>query len=72
MMFESWDEDPEARLTAANIVSRLDIMLQETQPRAVGGVEQERDSDDDSKDDTVVHREMIVSLSENSQAVEET
>ena len=31
MMFESWDEDPEARLTAANIVSRLDIMLQETQ-----------------------------------------
>ena len=32
-MLESWDEDPEARLTAANIVSRLDIMLQETQSK---------------------------------------
>ena len=33
MMFESWDEDPEARLTAANIVSRLDIMSQEKQSK---------------------------------------
>ena len=32
-MLESWDEDPEARLTAANIVSRLDIMLQEIQSK---------------------------------------
>ena len=65
---ESWDEDPEARLTAANIASQL----QSFEARNAWLEERSRESatcditTQDNQCQAQLHSEIVVSLSDNS------
>ena len=62
-MMESWDEDPEARLTAANIASRLNML--NFKPEMVNiNIDLVEDR---AGDFSINHSEILVSMSETSQ-----
>lgn len=77
LLEESWDEDPEARLTAANILHRLKLLqdikvIPQDSPIAASGEEDERleDSTPDKKHHS--HRKLCSSSSFSGQPVVRT
>lgn len=70
-MMESWDEDPEARLTAANIASQLQELFDSTPT----GIEEDQGAGGETDDHQMPidvgqhtqHSEIVISPSESSQ-----